>query len=329
MFWEPVGLFGHLGPANLTFAEVMASVEVETGAEVLTALLAADRTRVNGIFRFPSEWAGAFAQLGPFHGEDPQKLATAHLQWRKDCFFWQTLERYFGDVLAARMQVHGMSHIEALRASSTPFMLAPKHMLQFNLLPRALATLGFRTAMVSPAEPENVDDINARQDTHKLISSADPLVLARLRQEVKRGRMAVTYPDAFRGGTPPSEILTIFGEPYVMVSSWHLFSLYERLPVVPCHVTCGPDLVPQLTFGEPLGPPSNDDEAWAMAQQLLRHYEGPLAAVKVEWEGWTEGIWTTVAGSSDRVPGMREWQERSAARYRKVVTAQTNPADAD
>jgi hypothetical protein len=114
-----------------------------------------------------------------------------------------------------------------------------------------------------------------------------------------------------------------------MVSSWHLFSLYERLPVVPCHVTCGPDLVPQSTFGEPLGPPFNDDEGWAMAQQLLRHHEGPLAAVKVEREGWTEGICTTVAGSSDRVPGMREWQERSAARYRKVVTAQTNPADAD
>jgi hypothetical protein len=158
--------------------------------------------------------------VGPFHGEDPQKLATAHLQWRKDCFFWQTLERYFGDVLAARMQVHGMSHIEALRASSTPFVLAPTHTLQFNLFPRALATLGFRTAMVSAAEQENVDDINARQDTRKLISSADPLVLARLRQEVKRGpdgghvsrclprwHAAVGNPDDFRRAVCHGELM--------------------------------------------------------------------------------------------------------------------------
>ncbi|MFI7544693.1 hypothetical protein [Actinoplanes sp. NPDC049599] len=288
----PTGLFRHGGPAGRTVQETMTALGLDRGSVVLRAIYQAERPALDVLFKTRHEWPEKLAAVRAFPPGAVERTTADYLNWRADILYWKAMIHFFPDQLADRVVISGADAVRELAAETSRFLLAPFHIRQFPLISPAVTALGLRTASIIDVNtPADVPADPAPEQRKLALDGKDPLVLVRASRALKDRRTISVFPDLHRGGRPAPERVTFLGQELLTGSSWHLFCLHERLPVVPCYAAAGPEGTPVVTFGEPLGPPRTADEAVELVQRLYTFYETPLRPALVEWEGWTEANW--------------------------------------
>ncbi|MFD6624399.1 lysophospholipid acyltransferase family protein [Streptomyces diastaticus] len=289
---EPTGLFRHGGPLQRSMTDMFASLGLDDGARTLRAVFDAERPALDELFRKRAQWPELFRRLALFPEGECERAAAEYLDWRADILYWKALVGIYSSELQGRVVVRGLENLRAADDGTSRFVLAPFHIRQFPLLVPALRSLGTRYVVI--ASVNNPGDVTADplpEQPTVVLDSKDSLVLLRARQAMAQQRALVVYPDLQRGGAPQRIQLPFVGRELVAQSSWHLFCLNEQIPALPCFVTAGPGNTVEMTIGEPLEPPRNEDEAAEMVRRLYAFYEQPVRESGMQWEGWAEAAW--------------------------------------